>query len=249
MSIQTPAQKQRFVELDLLRTLAIVLMVIYHAAYDLTIWYGWQIPLFTGGWLMMARTAASLFLLLVGVSFVVAHHRAKAKGNPWPRVIRRASMVLGGALMVTIATHILIPEQYVRFGILHLIGTSLLLLPLFMRLKEGNILLGIAVFILGQFTFGTRGHVLLLPFGFVYPGFTTIDYFPLLPWLGVILIGAGIGHFLYIRHLAWLTPLSLVLSPLSRWWTWPGRHSLMVYLLHQPILWLIWWMVLGKPMI
>ena len=236
----------RYIELDLLRTLAIILMVIYHGAYDMTLWYGWDIPLFTGGWLLMARVAASLFLLLVGASFVIAHHRARAKGRVWQRTIRRACMVLGGALAVTIGTHIFIPDQYVRFGILHLIGVSILLLPLFMRLKEWNMLLGIAIFVLGQFTTGTRGPIALLPLGFVFPGFRTIDYFPLLPWFGVILFGAGVGYLLYVRYTDWRQPFAHLL-PHLRLATWPGRHSLMIYLLHQPILWGIWWLLLGKP--
>jgi uncharacterized membrane protein len=231
----------RHPEIDLLRTIAIVAMVVYHAAYDLRIYDGWNIAIFEDGWLILARATATLFLLLVGVSFIIAHERSKAKGSTWRRALRRGGIVLGVGLLVTIATWLMDPQTFVRFGILQLIGVSMLLLPFFARCKEGNVLIGAAVITLGSQLKGMIASTsLLLPLGITYPGFQSVDYFPLLPWFGVVLIGAGIGHLIYVRLGA--IPFK---HPLPAWTTWPGRHSLLVYLVHQPVLLGLMWIV--KP--
>jgi uncharacterized membrane protein len=223
----------RHPELDLLRTVAILLMVLYHGAYDLHAYYDWDLSVFSGGWLILARTTATLFLLLAGVSFILAHERAKTRGNTWKRHLRRAGQILAAAAAVSAATWIADPSTYVRFGILHLIGTGILLLPLFVRFKEMNIAIGAACIAVGFWIKTlTTSTSLLLPLGLRYAGFRSVDYFPLLPWFGVMLIGAGLGYALYVR----LAKKAPELHPFPQWLTWPGRHALLVYLLHQPIL-------------
>jgi uncharacterized membrane protein len=223
----------RHPELDILRTLAIVLMVVYHGAYDLSAYYAWDIPVTEGGWLMLARVTASLFLLLAGMSLVVAHERARARGLVWKRHLRRSAQVLAAALAVSMATWVVDPETYVRFGILHLIGVGILLLPLFTRLREGNLLVGALVLGAGAWVqTHTIPSSLLLPLGVMYPGFRSVDYFPIFPWFGVMLIGTGLGQLLYVR----LAKQAPELHPFPSWLTWPGRHSLFVYLIHQPII-------------
>lgn len=223
----------RHPELDLLRTLAIVMMVVYHGTYDLEAYYGWDIGVLKGGWLIFARATASLFLLVAGMSLVVAHERARAKGRVWKRRLRRSAHILAAALAVSMATWVADPETYVRFGILHLIGVGILLLPFFLRLKELNLVLGAACIAAGAWVKTlTASSSLLLPLGVMVPGFRSVDYFPIFPWFGVMLIGAGLGQLLYVRF----AKQAPALHPFPAWMTWPGRHSLGVYLLHQPLL-------------
>lgn len=235
----------RYTELDLLRTLALAAMVLYHGLYDLTVLYGWDIALFTGPWKLMARATASLFLLLAGASFVVARARVYGAPFPWMKHIRRTGMILAGALAVTVVTYAADPSTYVRFGILHCIGISLLLLPFFRSFKEANIVLGLAIVLLGPVVQDTLVSTnALLPLGFMYPAFRSVDYFPLVPWFGVILLGAGIGHLVYVR----LKRMPSDAPKTPSWLTWPGRHSLMVYLIHQPVILIVLLIVLGKPL-
>jgi uncharacterized membrane protein len=236
----------RHPEIDLLRTIAIVLMVVYHAAYDLEVFYGWEIGVFESGWRLLQQSIAVLFLLLSGASFVLAHKRARERGNPWRRHLRRAMQVLAAAMLVTLATWIFDPSTYVRFGILHLIGVGILLLPLFSRLREATILLGALFITAGPWiqTLTTSSSV-FLPLGITPSGFNSVDYFPLFPWFGVMLIGSGIGHFLYLREHLWQFPVASRQS-LVALLTWPGRYSLMIYLVHQPVLLGTLYLFLGK---
>ncbi len=242
-----PFMQQRRLEIDLLRTLAILMMIVYHAAFDLRAFYGWDIDVLHGVWWRLARSTATLFLVLVGASFVLSWHRwatPRGRSRPaptemmhdmYPKYFRRAMFILACAMLVTLVTYFFDPHTYVRFGILHLIAVSTLLLPLFIFFKEWNVLIGAIVVAIGMLIKGTIVPTpILLPFGFLPPNFDTIDYFPLLPWLGLVLMGMGLGHFFYVRQKIPLIPHSD--GKYWKWLTFTGRHAFIIYLLHYPIL-------------
>jgi uncharacterized membrane protein len=151
---------------------------------------------------------------------------------------QRGCLLVAVAMMVSIVTYAFDAQTHVRFGILHLIGVGILLLPFFMRLKEWNALIGILLIGIGE---ALHGPIILLPHNF-----TTIDYFPLFPWFGVILLGAALGHLLYIRSIEWRSSFSILHYQFSIL-SWPSRHSLLIYLIHQPILLLILKLLLEGP--
>ncbi len=220
----------RSIEIDALRVFAIVCMMAYHLAYDLAFFYGWDIPVNEGAWKILEQGTAGLFLLLVGVSFVLS----------WSNTPRRAKYVIRGAriflygFVVTVATYIFDPETYVRFGVLHLVGVSLALLPDFAPLKKWNGLLGGVIAMLAYPVRGfIEGTSLLIPFGRVPPDFVSVDYFPLIPWFGVVLIGVALGH-LYKENRAKLTFIPAE-NPVSRGITAISRRSLAIYMVHQPL--------------
>jgi len=151
-------------------------------------------------------------------------------------------MLAGAAALISMATYLANPQTFVRFGILHLIAISMLILPFVRPLKEIAIILGVAIVIAGQWTVPANGfQPMAMLLGFPPIGFETVDYFPLLPWLGVILMGYGIGHFLYVRSTTWRKYLPDT-APSAV--TWPGRHSLLIYLLHQPVILCVLWFTL-----
>jgi uncharacterized membrane protein len=123
----------------------------------------------------------------------------------------------------------------VIFGILHLIGVSVMLSPLFFRFGKYNILPGLLC-IAGGFFIGTvQGPVWLLPLGIYPASFASVDYTPLIPWFGMVLIGMGGGEFLYsggIRRFEVPRLPGRVAAPLAFF----GQHSLIVYLVHQPVI-------------
>ncbi len=214
-------------------------MVAYHTAYDLQHFYSWDIDVFSGGWKMLQLTVASLFLLLVGASSSISHR------HPLKRFIK----IGAAALFVSIATYIIDPETYVRFGILHLIAVSAVILPPLRRLNAWLIVPGIALILPRDLIASIDiDSSFLIPFGIRLDGFTTVDYFPIVPWFGVILMGCGIGHLLFTRYanrkIFRLEAGKLrSLEALS----WPGRHSLLLYLIHQPIIIGLLWLIFGTP--
>ena len=235
------------------------MMILFHYAFDLRFFYRWNIDVFSGPWFWLGRLCAILFLLLVGISFVISWDRssrsAQAENAPafrevYPKYLRRGLFILGCGMLITAVTYGWMPRVYIRFGILHLIGTSILILPFFVRLREANVLVALILIATGQWMPIPRVETgLLLPLGIPHEGFASLDYYPLLPWFGVILLGSALGHLFYIRYPQWRIPLSsrsgpegpsgprtAVHFPLSASLGWPGRNALLIYMLHQPII-------------
>lgn len=224
-------EQSRSLEIDLLRVLAIGLMMSYHTAYDLGVFYGWSVDVFHGFWWIVGKSSAALFLLLVGISFQLSWNK-----NPNPkRILKRGIMIFCYGMVVTVATYIFDPLTYVRFGILHLIGVSIMLLPLLKRIEIATPLLGILLLFVGNFiTKDPFSTSLLIPLGFLPRGFISIDYYPLIPWFGWVVLGMTAGKFFLQRNQPTLfsqrqTYFRRIVSTIS-------KKSLLIYMLHQPIL-------------
>ncbi|QDR83306.1 heparan-alpha-glucosaminide N-acetyltransferase [Sporomusa termitida] len=215
----------RLVELDILRGIAILLMVIFHTIFDLAFFYNWPLNYLEGFWYYQGKAAALLFMLISGISNVLSR-----------RPVRRGLIVFGTGLFITAITYCYNPAVYIRFGILHLLGAAMLATPL---LNRGGALplslAGTAIIAIGNaFSQLTATTAWLLPFGLRPPEFTSLDYYPLLPWLGIILYGMVLGKLLY--------PAGQTRWPAAadyrflRWLSWLGRRSLLIYLIHQPVI-------------
>ncbi len=221
---------QRFIELDVLRVIAIALMIAYHAAYDLAEFAGKDFDVFSGGWHVVERTSATLFLLLVGLCFVLSWERT----HSYKKYFLRGLRIFGYGMIVTVVTYFFDPETYVRFGVLHLIGLATMLLPLFVRLRYWNVPLGLGTLYLGFHTLNSV-HVstsLFLPIGLFPEHFRSVDYFPLIPWMGIILIGTALGAA-YVRY---RPATNTQPSTLRKAVTFISHHSLFIYMVHQPVL-------------
>ena len=230
----------RFWEVDLLRGWAIVLMVLYHLVYDLNYFAVYDIDVSSGFWLAVARAAASLFLLLVGLSLTLSHSREKLLGKEDRfrlRLLKRSAWILGLALGITIVTYLFIGKGFIVFGVLHLIGLSLLLAYPFLRLQRASIIFGLLFILLGVYLQTTSvGFPWLLWLGLAPAGFYSVDYFPVFPWFGVILVGMGLGDRLYPGYRRGITVPDLARSPFVRGLAFLGRNSLFIYLVHQPVM-------------
>jgi len=243
------AAHARYGELDLLRSLAVVGMVGYHAAYDLATYYAKNIPIYSLEWRLFAQAVAALFLVLVGISFAISWERHHPKHEEfwqaYHKYLRRGVGLLLCGVLVSVVTYIIDPGTYVRFGILHLIGTSILLLPFFPPLRERTGLIGVFLMLLSPLVgFFKPSTSIFLPLGFTPAAFSSVDYFPLLPWFGVVLIGYTLGHALYIRGL--LKKHLILPEWIAQWLMFPGRNALWIYVMHQPVLMGILWVGMGK---
>jgi uncharacterized membrane protein len=216
---------------------AIIMMVVYHTAYDLDALGGYDIDATSGNWALFADATAGLFLFLVGVSLAISRARTSLTGlRLFGKYLARGLRILAYGMILT-GVFLILQMGVVAFGILHLIGVSIILAYPFLRLRYTNLVLGTLIFVAGQYVLAqdpTSNGYWLLPFGVVPEGVMMPDYRPLLPWFGVVLIGLFFGNVLYadVRRPSSLPNkeplLSRPLLPL-------GRNSLFIYLIHQPI--------------
>ncbi|MEI7857583.1 MAG: heparan-alpha-glucosaminide N-acetyltransferase [Methanomicrobiales archaeon] len=228
----------RLWEIDLFRGVAILMMVVFHTVFDISFLGIAPVDVASGFWRYFAYVTASLFLLIVGVSLVISYARAEKKISGISLALKfvyRGAFIFGLGLLVTLGTWLYLREGFVIFGILHLIGISVMLSPLFFRFGKLNILIGLACLPVGWNISGMSGPALLLPLGIMPPGFASVDYTPFFPWFGMVLIGMGVGQFLYtggVRQFSLRPFPGLLVNPLS----YIGRHSLVIYLVHQPVI-------------
>ena len=235
--------RERLWEVDAARTVAIVMMVAYHAAYDVhQLAPSISIDPFGGGWRALQVATGSSFLFVVGVSLAISNGRARARGVVgmalYRRHVRRAAQVAAAALLVSAATRVALGDDYVRFGILHCIAAAMLIGPLLARLGWLNALLGVGALVGGlALKDGPTSDVPgLLVLGVPPPGGAGVDWYPLLPWLAPMLFGLAAGLALYPEGHRGRWGRTLREPPASRALGAPGRHALPIYLLHQPIL-------------
>jgi uncharacterized membrane protein len=241
----------RLWEIDLFRGIAILMMVVFHTLFDISFFGIAPVDLSNGFWRYFAYSTASLFLIIAGVSLVVSHARSRQKISGLPlalKFVRRGVFIFTFGLFVTLGTWLYLREGFVIFGILHMIGISVMLSPLFFRLGKLNVLPGLFCIAAGSLTSGMTGPVFLLPLGIMPAGFTSVDYTPLLPWFGMVLIGMGIGESLYAggtRQFSLRQLPDLLIAPFS----FLGRHSLAIYLVHQPVIILALALVTGTKVL
>jgi uncharacterized membrane protein len=235
---RTERRVDRFWEVDAARGVAIIMMIVYHTTYDLDTLGGYDVQSTTGYWALFADLTAGLFLFLVGVSLAISRARTSLTGwHLFGKYLARGARILAYAAALTVV-FLALGMGVVAFGILHLIGISIILAYPFLRLRLTNLVLGTLIFLAGQYILAQdlgSQSIWLLPFGVIPEGVIMPDYRPLLPWFGVVLIGLFFGNVVYGggRRPAVLGDKAPMLArPLLP----PGRNSLFVYLIHQPII-------------
>ena len=234
---------QRFIELDILRGFAIIGMIFLHILYDLD--YFGIIPLNLDIY-RFQRIIPVLFFLLVGMCLVVSKnkklHLPLDKQKEYNlHVVLRGLKIFSLGMIITTITLLFMPDKPIIFGVLHCIGFSIVFSVPFLKFKYYNILFAAMIIIAGLIIGGyavespTAVH---LAFGLHQANLAeyTIDYFPLLPWFGVTLLGVALGDWLYKDNKRRFTFPNLPnFKPFSVF-SWMGRHSLAIYLLHQPVI-------------
>lgn len=230
-------RSQRFWEIDFLRGIAIVMMILFHSLFDLNFFNKLSINVGSGFWLVFARITAGIFIFLVGISMVLSYEKSlKQNKANFKKYLLKGLKIFGYGLLITIITYLFLREGFVVFGILHFIGISIILSYFFLKLKKYNLFLGIFILILGfylnKFAFNFNW---LLWLGFIPNNLYTVDYFPLLPWFGLVLIGLFFGNLLYKEGKRNFN-LNIKENLLTRFFCFLGRNSLLIYLIHQPIL-------------
>jgi uncharacterized membrane protein len=220
---------------DCARGLALVGMAVYHLSWDFAD-FRLAPPMlpFTPGMRLLSHTVASAFLALVGVSLALAHRKGLNTRAFW----RRLAIVAGAAALVTAGSLVFAPSEPTTFGILHCIAVASLIAGPFVTAPPwASLAIGVAAIAapwLGRSTLFDPPWVLWLGLGEALPN--TLDWRPLLPWAGVVFLGLGAARLPGViegltspkRWRAGSTPARAI--------CFAGRHSLPIYLVHQPIL-------------
>ena len=222
--------KPRIWELDALRGVCILCVLVVHFLFDLSFFGGLDLTL-PAWYVFIQEYGGAIFVVLSGVCVTLGS-----------KSVRRGLIVFLCGMLITAVTYGMYrlgmsgADVVVKFGVLHLLGVCMLVYPAFKKLPPAALaLLGLAIAITG---YAIRSVIVpqrwLFPLGLTYEGFTSSDYFPLFPQLGYFLIGAAIGKTAY-REKRTLLPGSFQKTGIARFFCWCGRQSLFIYLLHQPI--------------
>lgn len=228
------ARAPRYLFIDVLRGGAIALMIVYHFCFDLD-FFGFASFDFNRDplWLGFRTLIVSMFLALVGFSLWLSTHRGINR-HSW---LRRLALLVAYAALVSSTSYLLYPDSMIFFGILHFIAVASVLGLPFRRYYRLNLALGLSL--------------LALPWLFSHPFFDqaplqwiglmthkprTEDYVPLIPWFGVVLLGMFASRAFFSRQ-----PLPAIAgwhstSRAARLLAFGGRHSIHIYILHQPVL-------------
>ncbi|MDD1705730.1 MAG: DUF1624 domain-containing protein [Methanoregulaceae archaeon] len=228
---------ERFPEIDFARGIAVIMMVVFHIVFDLYFLGIVPVPVSSPPWRLLALSTAGLFLFLVGVSLSISAANARKTLSPYEfilKYVKRGAGIFAIAIGITLVTWLILPGSFILFGILHLIGLAVALSPLYTGFSWQNLVAGSVLILLGPVAAALRGSGWLLWLGIHPSAFYSIDYTPVIPWLGVVLIGVYFGSLSYpggIRRWNFAVP-----EILKGTFGFLGRHSLTVYLVHQPII-------------
>jgi uncharacterized membrane protein len=232
--VQKPNSNFRIDGLDVARGIALIAMASYHFSWDLEMFGYLASGTASIGFLKYyARAIASSFLFIVGFSLVLA----TLNGVKWRSFLIRLAQVGAAALVISVATYYAVPEGWIFFGILHHIILASLIGLLFVRLHWAVVLLSAAIaFALPHLGLVATETQWLSFLGLYAVPPSSNDFVPLLPWLSASLTGIAAAKFVTAHN--WLETFAkpkATKAP-ARQLKFLGRHSLLFYILHQPVL-------------
>jgi uncharacterized membrane protein len=225
--------------LDFFRGTALLMMTIFHFAWDLEFFHFID----TGttaqaSWKLLARLTASGFLIIAGFSFMLAHQR----GINWRGFWYRLRLITSAAFIITTATYIATPSSFIFFGILHQIAFSSIIALFFLNRSSPLIFITSIIIIALPYLFRSDffSYSIFWWSGLapIYP--TSNDYVPMFPWTGYMLLGLGLAKTTALQK---FNHIKVENTAIGRFLCFLGRYSLVYYLVHQPVLVTVMWVL------
>ena len=240
LKVQKPGLISRIDGLDVARGIALLAMASYHFSWDLEL-FGFVEPgTAASGFLKYyARSIASSFLFLVGFSLVLATQN----GVKWPSFLRRLTQVGSAATVISLVTFYAVPESWIFFGILHHIVLASLIGLIFVRLHWAIALAAATIAFALPYSslLATETKWLSLIGLYAVPP-NSNDFVPLLPWLSASLIGIASAKIAIENSWIEIIAKRKANSGPARQLKFLGQHSLLFYVVHQPVLIAIVWL-------
>ena len=215
---------------DAWRGLAVLMMIAYHFIFDLGYLGLARIDLEFLPLLLFQRATGGSFLLLAGISIWLSEARGKSLERRLQRFLKLALVALG----ITLGTWIYPHEGFITFGIIHLMALSALIGPVFIGTGGWGAAAGLLLLVIGSLPPGlSSDSPYLFWLGLPDPAYTALDYYPVIPWFGMVLLGIFLGRRFFPSG---ESAIALPGAPLQKPLEWIGRNSLAIYLVHQPVL-------------
>lgn len=211
-------ENKRIFEIDVLKLVAIALMVIFHLIYDLNEFFGLNVTYESGFWYFLGRMAAIMFIILSGINSGFSKD-----------IFKKGIVTLGFGLIVSIITFITFENQFVRFGILHFLGICMMLYPILKKLNKWVLLIFAIIILFGVNT--PIYNIGIFNFFDNFFGKASVDYYPLFPYISLYIIGIILYKIFYYKKISILnmyTKNKIIISA--------SKNSLLIYLLHQPLI-------------
>ena len=217
---------RRYHTIDAIRAAAVISMVLYHLYYDIFCLFGGhpEYCLLTPIYLW-ERSICITFIVISGVSLNFSRHG-----------YRRGLIVAGCAMAVTLVTYVMFPEEAIWFGVLHLLSVSMLLTTAIRPLLH----IGLFSYPLIRLPAALYQYKWLSVVGFLSGDYYSMDYFPILPWVFLFLFGYFLWRFIKEKGFDKVFYKKIPVLDFI------GRHSLLIYMLHQPILYGICYLIMGQ---
>lgn len=223
-------EQDRILAIDFIKGIDIVFMVLFNYSITLDYFNLVEIPSSYLYHSILPISIASIFIFMSGVAAYVSYE--KHKDTFTRKYFIRGMKLLFFALLITLFTYVFVSPNTIFFGILHFFAVTSFLIPIFMKYNKLNLIAGLSIIISGIYLQQqTFNFSYLFWLGFVPKNFTTFDYFPMIPWLGVMLLGVCYGRYVVAK-----TADITFVGRFSSAFIFLGKNSLTVYLIHQPIL-------------
>lgn len=229
---------ERFWEIDFLRGIAICLMIFYHLLFDLHFFYNLD-PLFPfANWKVLQIITGGLFLTLVGTSAVIKYQKLKKfQDSLFFSFLKQAFFIFFLGFLLTVFTFLFIEGGIILFGILQLIALSLIFAYPFLKQPRLALSFCLVIIFVSPFLNSVFDKMdYLLPLGGRQFNFSMLDYYPIFPWFAFVLLGIFTGNLLFKNRQRKFPVLPFQNYKVIRFLSFLGKNSLLIYFLHQPII-------------
>ena len=231
--------KERYWEIDAIRGFSLLAMIVFHTIFILGVF-----NLINGGvWIWICGyipLGTSVFVIISGVALILRHGRmaGKPRGQYYLAIVKRGIEVIVIGIAIALSGSLLIKMfigdgNYMYFNFLQMMGVCMILCIPFLWLGKWNFIPAVFFILLGRFLYTISGPAWLMIFGVIPPDFFPRDFFPIFPWLGVMLLGVSIGSILYPKGYRrfQLRPAGKIGATLAQ----IGKYPLQVYIVHIPL--------------